>query len=64
MAISASRLAGSGAAGLAALASASCFWIFNGWKVSARASMVNASLSSLRSTMLPRTAFSTSVTLS
>ncbi len=57
VAIWVSRVSGSGAAGDFSFASASCLRILAGWKVSALASMVNASLSKLRSTMLPRTAF-------
>ena len=53
-----------GASGFFALASSSCFWMRSGWNVRARAAMVKASLSLLRSTMLPRIAFSTSVTFS
>ena len=64
LAMSCSRRCGSGAAGFFFLASSSCVRILLGWKVSARDSMVKASWSLLRSTMLPRTAFATSVTLS
>ncbi|SHU74189.1 Uncharacterised protein [Mycobacteroides abscessus subsp. abscessus] len=42
----------------------SCSRIFFGWNVSARASMVNANLLPARSTIVPRSAFSVSVTLS
>ena len=61
-AMSVRRSSGSGADGAFCLASANCFRTLAGWKVSARASVVKASLSKFRSTMAPRTAGSTSVT--